>query len=217
MKLGLSMMIATASVSGKTALFRAPKGTDDKGRKVNGKHPQRRLQSINKFMCGWLGDNLESKMGDRICNRFTKMIFNYNDVFSKDQCSYFDPMVKHGGPHPDPAMHGVRPAKNPNAKKAYRQRRVRRDDDDESDEDEEALLDTECDGSETDEKLIAVCKAGSEKRTVSVNQRQLKRYTTAMMKWCNRFIYDCYGQRVHNHCLVRVKNIFDKLMAEISE
>merc|ERR1719394_1039799 len=76
------------------------------------------------------------------------MIHRLDAAFERDQCSYFNPDVKFGGPNPDPNMVGKVKAKNPNAKNPTKSRRLRRqadkeDEDCEIDDDEcnEAALD----------------------------------------------------------------------------
>ena len=76
-------------------------GHDANGNKINGRHPQRRLQAINKFICRWTQANVHSGKGHRVCERVTHQLTNYNDSFQRPQCAFFDPDVKHGGPNPD--------------------------------------------------------------------------------------------------------------------
>ena len=54
-------------------------------------------------------------------------------------------------------------------------------------------------------------------QTVPVVERKLKRYTTLMMKWCDRYIGECYGQRVNQLCFNRAKNLHDTLKSQIPE
>lgn len=209
MKISSSMVIFAGLVSAE-GMFRAPKGHDDEGNKINGKHPQRRLQALNKFLCGWFRTNVEPQAkGERMCARVTNQVKHYNDIWLNKECSYFDPAVKNGGPNPDESMRGLRPARNPNAKNKFVQRamdRFRREDDDEdyTDEDYEAL--DECDGTETG-ALADFCNdeegGVARKAKLSPQQRKLKRFTKSTAKWCSRYLSECYGQRVHEHCVNR--------------
>ena len=76
-------------------------GTDANGNKINGRHPQRRLQSINKFLCKWFNDNVGGAKADRMCDRLTNQIEQYDDAFNRPTCAFFDPSIKNGGPNPD--------------------------------------------------------------------------------------------------------------------
>ena len=76
-------------------------GTDANGNKINGRHPQRRLQSINKFLCNWFNQNVGGAKADRMCDRLTNQIEQYNVAFNRPTCAFFDPAVKNGGPNPD--------------------------------------------------------------------------------------------------------------------
>ena len=49
------------------------------------------------------------------------------------------------------------------------------------------------------------------KRSMSQPNRKLKRYSAGLAKWCQRYISECYGQRVHQHCVNRAKNFLKKL------
>lgn len=218
MKLTATVIFASAN-----GLFKAPKGHDANGIKINGKHPQRRLQAINKFICRWVSDNIPTEYGSRVCDRFTNQIEHYNQSFQRPQCSYFDPSVKHGGPNPDQSMRGMRPAKNPKSRATHvprRQRKRRSDSDEDLDFDDEDLMALDdCDGTETGVAAeFCAMDEGNDAvgRSVSVTQRKLKRYTTSMMKWCNRYIYECYGQRVHDHCVNRAKKIYTNLKNAIN-
>ena len=83
---------------------------DSEERRVRGAHPQRRLQSVNKFMCRWLRDVLGAESGKaaRTCNRVTDMVFKFEETFTTKSCAFYDPNVKNGGPNPDPAAQGNR-------------------------------------------------------------------------------------------------------------
>ena len=76
-------------------------GTDANGNKINGRHPQRRLQSINKFLCKWFNDNVGGAKADRMCDRLTNQIEQYDNAFNRPTCAFFDPSIKNGGPNPD--------------------------------------------------------------------------------------------------------------------
>jgi len=222
MKISSSMVIFAGLVTAEKGMFRAPKGHDENGNKINGKHPQRRLQALNKFLCGWFKQNSPELMteakAERMCARVTNQVYHYNDIFLSKECSYFDPAVRFGGPNPDPNMRGMRQSKNPNAKSKFVERaieRFRREDDDEDysdydDEDFEAL--EECDGTETG-ALAEFCTEENvaRKSKLSPQQRKLKRFTKSTAKWCSRYISECYGQRVHEHCVnrsIKLYNLF---------
>lgn len=222
MKLSLAITIALAEAANQVAwkpLYKAPK-YDDSERRVRGAHPQRRLQSVNKFMCRWLKEVLgaDSNKAARTCNRITDMVYSHEETFTQKSCSYYNPDVKNGGPNPDPAASGSRR----NKEGEWVPRRTRREDavsvDDIdweiTDEDEEAYDD--CDGTETGE-MKEFCESGQGKRTVPVVERKLKRYTTLMMKWCDRYIGECYGQRVNQLCFNRAKKLHTTLKEQIPE
>jgi len=211
MKIAQSVVVLAASVNAKD-MYKAPKGVDANGNKINGRHPQRRLQAINKFMCSWMASNVEENKAQRMCNRFSSQMEKYSETFERETCAFFDPAVKNGGPNPDESMRGMRPAKNPNAKNKFVQRRLRRDDDDEEEDedavDQQALED--CDGTETG-AFAQFCQTEGQARAATVSQRKLKRYTTSLMKWCERYISECHGQRVHQHCINRGMKLYNQL------
>ena len=71
--------------------------------------------------------------------------------------------------------------------------------------------------SETSE-MYAFCKPDEStnsnavgERSMSQPNRKLKRYSAGLAKWCQRYISECYGQRVHKHCVNRAKNFLTKL------
>lgn len=208
MKLGTSFVL-TVAVAEAADLYKAPKGVDKNGHKITGRHPKRRLQSINKFMCSWLDDNVGGTKADRMCSRFSKQISQYDSAFDRETCAFYDPDVKNGGPNPDQSMKGLRAPKNPNSKREFVERRLRRDADDEEEASDDHL--EECDGTETNEDLIKFCE--NETRSVTPQARKLKRYTTSLMKWCERYISECHGQRVHQHCVNRGLKLYQSLIA----
>jgi len=228
MKVAASLVILAGSLDAQKKLFRAPKGFDEDGNKINGQHPKRRLQALNKFMCKWAADFLPEGKAGRFCDRYTTMIFRLDDTFGRDQCKFFDPSVKHGGPNPDADMAGMREAKNPNAKAPTKPRRLRRQADNydacdgksEAECNNEAMDGLECsaeDMLETSE-MYAFCKPDEStnsnavgERSMSQPNRKLKRYSAGLAKWCQRYISECYGQRVHKHCVNRAKNFLTKL------
>jgi hypothetical protein len=220
MKVSASLVIFVATQV--DAKFKAPRGLDKDGNKINGQHPKRRLQALNKFMCNWADDYMASeKKSDRFCERYTAMIHRLDAAFERDQCSYFNPNVKFGGPNPDPNMAGKVAAKNPNAKNPTKSRRLRRQAEKEDEEDcdidddecNEAALDgiDQCDEDDK-QKLGSLCDSSKQDaRQLSQPNRKLKRYSTGLAKWCERYVSECYGQRVHNHCVERAQKFLEKL------
>ena len=47
--------------------------------------------------------------------------------------------------------------------------------------------------------------------SMSTETRKLKRYTTSIAKWCQRYISECHGQRVHEHCVNRAIKFYNQL------
>jgi len=227
MKVAASLVILVGSLEAQKKLFRAPKGFDEDGNKINGQHPKRRLQALNKFMCKWADDFMSEGKSDRFCDRYTKMIFRLDDTFGREHCAFFDPSVKHGGPNPDESMAGMREAKNPNAKAPTKPRRLRRSDDDldacdgktEAECNEAAFDGLECEAEDMIEgsENFEFCEPEDDedgekgKRSMSQPNRKLKRYSAGLAKWCQRYISECYGQRVHQHCVNRAKKFLKNL------
>merc|ERR1712176_553660 len=52
-------------------------------------------------MCNWAESYMTESKGSRFCERYTNMIYRLNDSFGREQCRFFDPSVKFGGPNPD--------------------------------------------------------------------------------------------------------------------
>jgi hypothetical protein len=220
MKVSASLVILAGSLEASQKKFRAPKGFDDQGHKINGQHPKRRLQALNKFMCKWAEDYLEEGKAGRFCDRYTTMIFRLDDSFGREHCRFFDPAVRFGGPNPDITMQGLVAAKNPNAKNPTKSRRLRRSDDDYDacdDKSEEECDDAAMEGLECSEEDAAnpdmadLCEGDKARGKMSTPNRKLKRYSTGLAKWCNRYIAECYGQRVHAHCVNRAKKFLSSL------
>jgi hypothetical protein len=230
MKVSASLVILAGVIEAKSDRFRAPKGFDENGNKINGQHPKRRLQALNKFMCNWAETYLDDGTSERFCKRYTDMIYRLDKSFERPQCAFFDPSVRFGGPNPDEGMRGLVPAKNPNAKNPHRGRRLKRSDDDvdacdgktESECDSEAMDGLDCseedradpsmadfcedDGTDSDGNIV--------RGKMSTPNRKLKRYSTGLAKWCNRYISECYGQRVHAHCVERAKHFLSTLQID---
>jgi len=222
MKLSAVIIVGLADAAQEVVwkpLYKAPK-FDNQERRVRGQHPQRRLQSVNKFMCRWVRDvfGVDSAKAARVCNRITDTVYRHEATFVNKDCAYYNPDVPKGGPNPDPNAEGNRKNKDGD----WVPRRLRRQasisdeetDWDITDEDEEAYDD--CDGTETGE-MKEFCENDKGKRTVPVVERKLKRYTTLWMKWCDRYISECYGQRVHNICFERAKKFYINLKKQIPE
>lgn len=226
MKVSASLVILAGSIDAKSDRFRAPKGQDENNNKINGQHPKRRLQALNKFMCNWAESYMEEAKGNRFCTRYTAMIYRLDESFGRDMCAYFDPLVKFGGPNPDPDMRGRITAKNPNAKNPTKSRRLRRDADDDLDAcddlddddcDEASMEGLECsEEDQNDPSMADFCDDSGvrERGKMSMPNRKLKRYSTGLAKWCNRYISECYGQRVHEHCVMRAKKFLAILAIE---
>ena len=129
-------------------------------------------------MCHWLQSHNPDKSDIR-CDRMTNMFTRFYDSFSREDCGYFNPDVKNGGPNPDVTMKGMRIPKNPKSRRVMRERlnRSKRSDDesldDESSDDSFNYADIEyetdemtnedmeyldgCDGTETG-ALAEFCK-----------------------------------------------------------
>jgi len=247
MKVSASLIILSGSIDAKSDKFRAPKGLDTNGNKINGQHPKRRLQALNKFMCNWAEAYLGEGKDERFCKRYTDMINRLDKSFEREQCAFFDTTVKFGGPNPDADMSGMRQAKNPKAKNPTKSRRLRReaentaentdnydacDGKSEGNCDEEAMEGLQCSAEDlADANMAPFCEAddvaqppkidenGMVVETVGVQakgkmstpNRKLKRYSTGLAKWCQRYIAECYGQRVHEHCIMRAKKFLSEL------
>ncbi|CBY30561.1 unnamed protein product [Oikopleura dioica] len=226
MKVLSSILFAASSAEG---LFRAPK-FDENGNRIKASHPQRRLQAMNQFLCNWSTSGLPEGKSDRFCTRMSDFINQLDNAFNREQCAFYDPEVKNGGPNPDVEIHGMVIRKNKNAKgrSAYRprlvngehQRRRRRNADD---EDCENLSEAECDrlalrdleicnaDDKANPKLEQFCAPEQLKLTRSSNKsdKKLKRLTTGIVKWCDRYVYDCHGPRVNETCQQRALKILN--------
>merc|ERR1711979_122440 len=110
-------------------------------------------------MCNWAESYMTESKGSRFCDRYTNMIYRLNDSFGREQCRFFDPSVKFGGPNPDDSMVGM-----------------------------------ECDQDDLNDPDMAAFCDEKEARKISTPNRKLKRYSTGLAKWCNRYIKECYGQ-----------------------
>ena len=62
-------------------------------------------------MCNWAESYMDEGKGSKFCKRYTNMIYRLNDSFGREQCRFFDPSVKFGGPNPDESMDGMVAAK----------------------------------------------------------------------------------------------------------
>lgn len=231
MKVSATLIVLASQIESKPDKFRAPKGVDGSGNKINGQHPKRRLQALNKFMCNWAETYLTDGTSERFCERYTTMIHRLDQSFEREQCAFFDTSIKFGGPNPDTDMSGKVHAKNPNAKNPTKSRRLRREADEAEESDpceglsehecDELLLDDgsmDCDGGDDVQKLGVLCETTDDKGDLkgkkgkmSTPNRKLKRYSTGLAKWCQRYIAECYGQRVHDHCIMRAKKFLTTL------
>ncbi|CAG5110173.1 Oidioi.mRNA.OKI2018_I69.chr2.g4600.t1.cds [Oikopleura dioica] len=225
MKILSSILFAVSSAEG---LFKAPKKDAD-GNRIKASHPQRRLQALNQFLCSWSQSGLPDGKNDRFCTRMTSFINQLDEAFNREQCSFYDPAVKNGGPNPDEETRGMVLRKNPNAKgrSVYRHRLVngkhpvRRRRRNADEEDCEGMSDLACDRlaiqdlstcteeDKADPSLAAFCSPEELKlmRSQNSSDRKLKRLTTGIKKWCDRYIYDCHGPRVKETCETRARNI----------
>jgi len=226
MKVAAFLVVLAGSIQAEEKKrYRAPKGFDENGYKINGQHPKRRLQALNKFMCNWAESYMEDGKSSKFCKRYTNMIYRLNDSFGREQCRFFDPSVKFGGPNPDESMEGMVAAKNPNAKNPTKARRLRRNANDTTDDacgegvdedtcNEESMEGMECDQDDLNDPDMAAFCDEKEARKISTPNRKLKRYSTGLAKWCNRYIKECYGQRKHQHCVNRAKKFLNTLAIE---
>lgn len=230
-----SQLASVLVVAVDAKMFRSPKGLDSHGNKIQKGHPARRLQSLNKGVCNWLNKH-SSKNSEARCERMSVMYQRFFDSFQREECGFYDPKIKRGGPNPDKTMRGFRKPKNIKAKVEKRERitRTRRqaigaeqekflssdvevtllDDDFDvlTDEDYENI--DGCDGTEEGEMAEFCADDESDgpdarSRVTTINKR-LKSVLSATMKWCNRFISECHGMRVHLKCVKRSKSLFAK-------
>lgn len=191
MKLSLIVALSVAE-----AAFRAPKGLDANGNQIKGKHPYRKLQSINKFYCNYLEDNEESEprkgANDRLCGRVTRLIEQLSETFKRETCSFYDPSVRNGGPNPDESVRGLNRFDKP--------RRVRRELEEEA-ESEEDLED--CGPEDAEDPMCQDIK-----RRLTPEQRRWRRFNFAIKKWCIRYTAECHGERVHKTCTTKAQKWF---------
>ena len=82
-------------------------------------------------MCQWLQKHSPDRYEKR-CDRMTGMFTNFYESFSRDDCGYFNPDIKNGGPNPDETMRGMRIPKNPKSRRVLRERQNRSRREDES-------------------------------------------------------------------------------------
>lgn len=201
------------------AVFKAPEGNDLRGFPINRKHPFKRLSVVNRAVCRWLRKN-NHKNQDFFCHRFSGMIHNMGRAFDREKCSYYNPSIKFGGPNPDEEKRGLTKSVNANAKNKWRPRitRVRREGTDtEADlyhvSPEELEILDQCDGTEKG-RAAEFCKPlfgdnlNIARSGVSEKNYELKKFLASAMKWSSRHIYECYGQRVHEHNITRIKKMY---------
>jgi len=224
MKVSASLIVLAGQIDAKQ--YRAPRGLDKDGNKINGQHPKRRLQALNKFMCNWSESYMEEGKSERFCKRYTDMIYRLEKAFNRDTCSFFDTSIKFGGPNPDASMKGKVAAKNPNAKRPTKSRRLRREVEDGDNVDAcDGLNEAQCNEASMDgldcspddankPEMAAFCDGENPLvtgRKMSMPNRKLKRYSTGLAKWCQRYVAECYGQRVHEHCIKRAARFLSDL------
>jgi len=212
------------------SFFKAPKGSDVYGHEIVKKHPLRVLQSTNKTFCKLVIKELDNKkQALRVCDRWTSAITSYAESFDRTRCSFFDPSVPKGGPN-SMADEG----KRLNDKGEWVERRMRREIDyfvnetdfEEYDEEDEDNL-TDCDGNETGiwkdicegnfeaaagEGDVTARRKKKKGPKLSKPQRRMRKITGTLAQWCDRHIYNCYGQRAFDHCKNRSAGLLLKLM-----
>lgn len=128
MKLGLITIISTVSAG--YNYFKAPrKGTDTRGHGYGRKHPSKVLSNANKMFCMKVAKQFKNKAaGERTCSRFTNMATDFNGRLERRRCTYYNPLVKGGGPNPDPQSVGARWIEGDGTRSGYwRPYRNRRD------------------------------------------------------------------------------------------
>jgi len=137
MKLGLFTVISVASAG--FDYFKAPKkGSDERGNIYDKKHPAKVLSAASKIFCLKVAKNVagNQKKGERICARYTNLIGSLDDRFNRRSCIYHNPLIKNGGPNPDPQSVGARWVEKENGKSFWKKLPMdrRRRDEDESEE-----------------------------------------------------------------------------------
>lgn len=232
MKTNIALAVALVGEATGSKPFKAPKGLDVHGFSIGKGHPAKRLQSLNKSMCIWLQKYSPKRYNNR-CDRMTGMYERFYESFSRDDCGFYNPDIKNGGPNPDPSMKGMRIPKNPKSRRVMRERivRGRRSDKNESSdpiteyyadieyddstsemtaEDIEYL--EECEGNETG-FLAELCSKddGAIMKSHAANaNKKLKKVLATTIKWCRRYISECHGQRVNQHCETRALSLYEK-------
>jgi len=212
--------------------YKAPKGTDAHGYEIVKKHPLRVLQSTSKTFCKLVTKELDNKkQALRYCDRWSGTIEKYAESFGRLQCAFYDPDVQKGGPHPDSMSDGHKL----NAKGQWVPRRARRDAEDE--DDDEDVYDDENDYDDEDEENLEdctgnltgswknICEGNFEDDTnadvrgkkkkgpkLSKPQRRARKITFTLASWCERHIYNCYGQRTYDYCSKKAASTLKKLM-----
>ena len=164
MKLGLITIISTVSAAGYN-YFKAPRkgkffkqkrtkrllylylGTDTRGHGYGRKHPSKVLSNANKMFCLKVAKQFKDKAaGERTCSRFTNMAADFSGRLERKRCTYYNPLVKGGGPNPDPQSVGARWVEGDGTRSGYwRPYRNRRDATDGSGDDDDYYYDEDYD------------------------------------------------------------------------
>ena len=104
-------------------------GTDTRGHGYGRKHPSKVLSNANKMFCMKVAKQFKDKAaGERTCSRFTNMATDFNGRLERRRCTFYNPLVKGGGPNPDPQSVGARWVEGDGTRSGYwRPYRNRRD------------------------------------------------------------------------------------------